>query len=308
MNDALWFDRTGSALIECAGKDAATFLHNLSTNDIKTLPVSQGREAFFCTHTARVVGHAFITRLDAERFWADADPGQNAVLFKHLDRHLISEQLELRDRSAEVVSLRVVGADAARAIPEGADLAPLETRLLDDGVRIRRFPGWNVLAFDLFADPNAASAWRRRLLDAGVRVGSEDDAEALRIGAGFPKMGADMDAERFVAELDRIAASISYAKGCYLGQEPIVMARDRGQVNRKFLGLLLGSAEPPPHGSKVTKGDAEIGVVTSSVRSPRLGQTIALAYMRRGHWQPGTAATVGSSAAVVAALPFASPS
>src|SRR5262249_39507886 len=87
--------------------------------------------------------------------------------------------------------------------------------------------------------------------------------------------------------------AICYTKGCFLGQEPIVMARDRGHVNRTLLGLTVAADAPVARGAKVFRGDAEVGVVTSSVRSPRLG-TVALAYLRRGHHEPGTAVEVGA--------------
>jgi len=304
MPDAFVFDRPGSTLLEIVGKEAASFLHNLSTNDIKSLVIGQGVEAFFCTHTARVLGHGYVTCLEAERFWVDADPGQSGTLFKHLDKHFISEQIELTDRSAEIAALRLAGADAASLVPGAADLKPLQITAIENDVWLRRFSGWNLPTLDLFGPASALAGWRRKLLEAGCSLGDESLAETIRIESGLPKFGVDMDAERFVVELDRIPQAISYAKGCYLGQEPIVMARDRGQVNRRLLGLEMGAAEPPSSGQKVTRDGGEIGVVTSSVRSARLGQTIALAYLRRGHWEPGAGVRIGEVSARVAALPF----
>jgi folate-binding protein YgfZ len=300
MNSTLLFDRPGSVLIEVLGKDAAAFLHNLSTNNIKGLAVGHGCEAFFCTHTARVVGHGIVTRVEDERFWIDADAAQRGTLFKHLDKHFISEQIELTDRSAEFEFLRIVG----EPMPAAATLQPLQIAKIEGEVWCRRFAGWAAPTFDVLGTPESVSAIRQRLLDAGYRMGDDTMAETLRIEAGWPQFDVDMDNERFVVELDRIPQSISYAKGCYLGQEPIVMARDRGQANRKFLGLRLGSAEPPAAGSKVTKDGAEIGVVTSAIRSPRLGETIALAYLRRGNWDTGAPVSVYDSPATISALPF----
>src|SRR5262249_45827029 len=97
-----------------------------------------------------------------------------------------------------------------------------------------------------------------------------------------------------------------YTKGCYLGQEPIVMARDRGQVNRTLLGLKLAEA-PAPRGSPLFRDGKEVGRTMSSVVSPRLGP-VALAYVRRGHQEPGTVLEIEAAgqrrSAVVAALPF----
>jgi len=129
--------------------------------------------------------------------------------------------------------------------------------------------------------------------DALVAVGATPAGlrtyETLRIEAGTPVFGPDIDATRFVMEVGNAARAVSYAKGCYLGQEPIVMARDRaGHVNRSFSGLKVLEGGPLPAGSKVFRDGQEVGVVTSSVDSPRLGVPVALGYLRWKHQEPGT--------------------
>ncbi len=65
------------------------------------------------------------------------------------------------------------------------------------------------------------------------------------------------------------------------------MARDRGQVNRSLVGVKLPEG-PVPHGSLLFAQGKEVGRVTSSALSPRLGSALGLAYVRRGHQEPGT--------------------
>ena len=74
----------------------------------------------------------------------------------------------------------------------------------------------------------------------------------LRVEAGVPRYGAEMNEERFVVEVGRTDRAICYTKGCYLGQEPIVMARDRGHVNRTLLGLRVQGEGPVPPGARRT--------------------------------------------------------
>ena len=66
------------------------------------------------------------------------------------------------------------------------------------------------------------------------------------------------------------------------------MARDRGQVNRVLRGVRGDAGAVLPVGAKLMDGDTEVGIVTSSVLSPRFGQRIGLAYVKRTHWEPGT--------------------
>ena len=105
---------------------------------------------------------------------------------------------------------------------------------------------------------------------------------------------------------ERGERAISYTKGCYLGQEPVVMARDRGHVNRHLRGIRCPALLAK--GVKLFRDGAEVGQVTSAVQSPRFG-AIALAYVRRGNDTPGTqleAETDGTrQSVVVSSLPFA---
>jgi folate-binding protein YgfZ len=313
---AVVFDQSPRGKIEVAGPDAVTFLQNLSTNDIKNLPPGAGCEAFFVTVKARVVAHAWIYRLPSAEsaLWLDVDAARAAVVMTHLDRHLISEQVELTDHTGELAQLQLAGPRAPDLIGQilgqrAAELGPLEhTSATREGViGIRRRDVLALPGFDILARPEAARALWQDLLAAGVVPAGMETFEVLRVEAGLPLDGVDMDENRFVVEVGRIAQAICYTKGCYLGQEPIVMARDRGHVNRLLLGIKLPCG-PVAGGAKLFRDGQEVGGVTSSVFSPRLGCGIGLAYLRRGSQEPGTILEVensaGRSEAIVSALPF----
>jgi folate-binding protein YgfZ len=218
--------------------------------------------------------------------------GLSAKVLQHLERHLISENAELADRTQELSLLRLVGPQAAD-VAQAAAIAPA-----------RRHRLLAVDGFDFLCSSAESQSIQQRLVQAGAIVSNAAAYETLRIEAGLPAYGVDIDEHRFVVEVNRAEQAISYTKGCYLGQEPIVMARDRGQVNRLFMGLKIEDNEPPAPGTKVMREEKELGEVTSSTISPRLGQAIALAYMRRGAWDAGTQVIVGGRNAIVSALPF----
>jgi aminomethyltransferase len=106
----------------------------------------------------------------------------------------------------------------------------------------------------------------------------------------------------------RLDALVSYTKGCYIGQETVARVKYRGHVNRALSGLLIEGERVPGEGAQVTVDGKEVGRVTSAVRSIALGRPIALGYVRREHFEPGTAVTVvdgaGEQPARIAALPF----
>ena len=319
MDQAQVFDR-GASVVELAGSDARVFLHNLCTQDVKNLSPGAGVETFLTTAKAKVVAHGAVSHLTRQGqpvLWFDTEPGQGARVFSHLDHFLISEQVELADRTDDLSMVRIVGPAAPAVLDNvfGAALPKLTpwhhiTRVLDGNeVVIRHHLSLNLLGYDCFCGRSQAAALRARFVAAGATAGSEATHEVLRVEAGWPVVPNDMDENRFAVEVGRGAQAICYTKGCFLGQEPIVMARDRGQVNRVLMGVLCGDGPALAAGTKLHQGETEVGHITSSVVSPRLGQAIALAYLRRGHQEPGMKLAVepapAGRTAVVSALPFA---
>jgi folate-binding protein YgfZ len=310
---AALFDVSDRGKVEVTGADAAAFLHNLTSNDVLGLAPGSGREMFLCTAKAKAVAHGLLYRVrdgDREAFWLDLPPGLAEKVVKHLDRFLISEQVELLDRTADFAQFHLAGPQA-RAVVQKAfgdvpELAPLQ-HAARAGCTVRRNDALGVPGYDILCPRGEAERVRRALLDAGVRPAGPEAYEVLRVEAGTPVYGVDIDENRSAFEAGRTAQAISYTKGCYLGQEPIVMARDRGHANRTLLGLKVSGDTAVPHGAKVFRDGNEVGQVTSSAVSPRLG-AIALAYLRRGSWEPGTAVEVEAEgarrAAAVASLPF----
>jgi folate-binding protein YgfZ len=232
----------------------------------------------------------------------------------HLDHHLISERVELVDHTRELTQLHLCGpaapALAAQVLGRAvAELAPLHhCPGTPAGVlSVRRHDALGLPGFDVVATGEAARPLWQVLTGGGAAPAGAQTWEVLRVEAGLPADGVDIDENRFVVEVGRGAQAISYTKGCYLGQEPIVMARDRGHVNRLLLGVKL-SPGPVPPGTKLLRDSQEVGRVTSSVFSPRLGTAVGLAYVRRGSQEPGTVleieAGAGPGEAVVSALPL----
>jgi folate-binding protein YgfZ len=283
---AALFDTSSTGKLVLTGPDAPMFLGNLSTNDIKNLPLGGGCEAYFCDTRAKVQFAAWIyhVMLGGEHaLWVETTPGRNEALAKYLDRYLISERVEIADRTSEYMQFHLAGPNSravlekllGESLPDLPEFAHLERDLGS----IRRHDPVGVPGFDIVCKSRPA-------LD--VVEGSPETYETLRIEAGTPLFGPDIDENRFVMEVGRAARAVSYSKGCYLGQEPIVMARDRaGHVNRAFLGMKVLDGGPPPPGTKLFRDGQEVGAVTSSCHSPRLGLPVALGYLRWKNQEPG---------------------
>jgi tRNA-modifying protein YgfZ len=307
---AVYFDLSAYGKIAVTGPDAATFLHNLSTNDIKSMSVGGGCEAFLCNARARTLAFVLISRWQDDRLVLDMVPGLRKKVLEHLNTYLISEQAEIQDLSDDLALFRLVGPKAKEVLQElytfdFPDIPALYHVKLDNAL-IRRHSLLGLPTFDVFCATEHSIGFVDDLIPANVWPAPLEVHDVLRIEAGTPEYGKDMDDDRFVMEVGRTSQAISYTKGCYLGQEPVVMARDRGQVNRTLMGVAFADGqEVCPPNSKIFAGETEVGQVTaSSVWSPRLRRVLALAYLRRGHQQPGKEVVLDERKGVVATLPF----
>jgi folate-binding protein YgfZ len=322
LEGAAVFDVSHRSKIEVTGGDARAFLQGLCTNDVAGLPVGAGCEAFFTTVQARVVAHALVYHLllhdGRDALWLDAGPGLAEKIIKHLDHFLISEQVEFADRTLEFAQMHVAGPQA-RTVLESAlhddipTLEPLQHMMRTFDVNatcnIRRneplgTPGYDIVCLA----SRAGMAWEALTRAGAVPAGLQAN-EVLRMEAGTPVYGKDMDESHLALEVGRTRQAISYTKGCFLGQEPLVRIRDLGHVNRSLTGLKIPGGAAVPRGTPLFRAGKEVGQVTSSVVSPRIGSAIALAYVRRGNWDPGTVLEIEAAGsgrvAEVAALPFA---
>ena len=129
-------------------------------------------------------------------------------------------------------------------------------------------------------------------------------SELRRIESGIPRFGVDMDESHFPQEAG-LDDAISFQKGCYIGQEYVVRLAHRGHLNRKLVGLVVPSGLKPSPGSRILRGEEEVGVVRSSADSPEHEGALALAYLKREAFEPGTSVAIeGGAEATVSALPF----
>jgi aminomethyltransferase len=300
--------------IEATGRDRAAFLHGMLSSDIKGLSAGQGIPATFLDAHGKIVALLTVHGL-ADRLVLEMDRALVAPTLAALDRFLISERVEFEDVS-EASGLLTLAGPAARTTAEKVAEQPLpelrpghHTRLEIDGqdVRVIRSDEAGEESYDLWAAPAALARLWERAVAAGAQPVGREAWNVLRVEAGVVRHGIDVDASTLVMEAP-LEHAYSLSKGCYIGQEVIARVTYRGHVNRKIVGFAFPDARIPPRGAAVLVGGHEVGRITSAVVSPALGRGLALGFIRREHWDPGTRVEVAGDAGVltaeVAALPF----
>jgi folate-binding protein YgfZ len=146
--------------------------------------------------------------------------------------------------------------------------------------------------FDLIVDKDYGGSLWNALQQAGAQPVGYDALEILRIEAGLPRYGIDMDDTNVVTETN-LDDAVSYTKGCYIGQEIIARIKYRGHVAKKLAGLTFNGTVAIRAGTTINSTDGkEIGRITSVTDSPKLNRTIALAYLKYDYIAPGTSVKV----------------
>jgi folate-binding protein YgfZ len=307
------------------GQDRLRFLHGQVTNDVNRLQVGQGCYAALVSAKGKMVSDLNIYRLQNELL-LDFEPGYAAGVSDRLAKYVIADDVEIADVAPLYGMLGVIGPRAAEVCRRvgfpGAEPAR------EFGVATHASSPWGEVyvaqrargglpGFDLFVPADACGAAfgavSGSVRDAGGRACGRDALEVLRVEFGAPRFGADMDETNLPPEAGLEKAAISYAKGCYIGQEIIARVRTYGQVAKRLRGLDFGEGleAPPPGRTKLTRDGKDVGYATSAVLSPRFGHWIGLGYVRREAEGTGGEITMdiqGTSIAVrLAKRPFLDP-
>jgi tRNA-modifying protein YgfZ len=290
-------DRSERGKLAITGGEAKEFLHGQVTNDVEALTPGRGCYAAFLTHKGKMLGDLRILDLGDELF-LDTERASLQELFNMIRRYKLGRAVELHKRTVECGLLSLVGPDARR-IAGAAELGSDEHDNVAGeigGVPVRLVA--TAAGVDLICDAARTAELKTALAD--VPEVSEAAAEVVRVEAGRPRYGLDLDDSVIPQEAGLNERAVSFTKGCYVGQETVARLHYRGKPNRHLRGLRL--SEPAAAGEALRLGEREVGRLGSSVVSPAHGP-IGLAILRR-EAAPGDTVDVAGVTATVVDLPF----
>ncbi len=301
---AITVDRSPGTIV-LTGADRATFLHALLTNDIAGLTAGKGAYAAYLTPQGRMIADMRVIETGARMLMA-VECAIAAPLAERLDRLIFSEDVQVKDVSADVHAIGVHGPSAAATIARATgvpvdDLSADYDNVTSDSLTVVRDAALDVPGFEIYVPAADADGLRTRLHEAGAVSADPETYATLRIEAGRPEFGVDMGTDTIPLEAGIETRAISFTKGCYVGQEVIVrvLHRGHGRVARRLVSIVLSGGGVPARGDGIFAGDRQVGEVTSAADSPKHGTPIALGYVQRDHAAPGTELTVNGSQARV---------
>ncbi len=298
------FDRSWRGKIAVAGGDRRAYLHAMLTNDVLALAPGSGCYAAYLTPQGRMIADMSVLEL-GDLVLLDLDPAATAAVLERLDKFIFSEDVKLGDLSEAFGKLTVVGPRSARVVArvisgpgqsgpgEGELAAWTEFRNVRASFRGQMAlvsASWDTgeAGFDLYVERPQVPELAAALAAAGAVPADGADWDVLRVEAGRPAFGLDMDGDTTALEAGIEDRAISFTKGCYPGQEIVIriLHRRQGRIPRRIVGLRVcrrrgaEPGRPRPRGRSRGRARHQRGVVPAGRRAdcardgpPRLPRT-----------------------------------
>jgi len=273
---AVWVPRD---FLSIEGADAVSFLQGQLSQDIERLGDGASTWSFLLQPQGKVDALLRVTR-QGERHVLDVDAGWGHAVKARLERFKLRIKADVEALPWRCLAVR---GPAAHSTTSGADAD---------------WPGLS--GVDVLGEAPE--------VPDGVRVCDLEAYEAVRIEAGMPAMGSEIDDKTIPAETGIVDRTVSFTKGCYTGQELVARIESRGgNVPRHLRGVVIGTNVVPPVGAAVVVDGKQVGAITSVAESLERRAPVALAYVGRAVAPPADATLEwdgGSAPARVEQLPL----
>ena len=298
-------DRSHWGLLKITGEDRLRYLHNQSTNDFEKLKPGQGCDTVFVTSTARTLdlASAYVTE---DAVLVLVSPHRRAKLMSWLDRFIFPfDKVELSDISADYAIFSLIGTQASDLISELTSeislskLGDNQTVSIEDvPVTIAQGSGLATPGYTLIVQRQAAGTVWSKLTEKAVAFGDRL-WENLRIEQGRPTPDKELTEDYNPLEAG-LWQTISFEKGCYIGQETIARLNTYNGVKQRLWGIKLN--QPVASETPITLEDKKIGVLTSYTETK--SGSFGLGYIRTKAGGAGLRVQVGKAEGELVPVPF----
>lgn len=295
------FDVSHMGEVELHGPGAGALCQELTVNDVTRLGDGDGQYSVLCNETGGVLDDLVVLRLAAERFLLVVNAANTAADVAWITGHAAGEVV-VHDVSDETALLALQGPEAERALRTltALDLPAMRPFTARDGIvagvrtLVSRTGYTGEDGFELLVPaPEARTLWEAVLAAVRHRGGLPCGLAArdtLRLEAGLPLCGTDMDADTTPLEAG-LGWVVKLRKAAFVGRDTLARQVEAG-LARRLVGIQLDEPGIPRHGHAVWRDGARIGTVTSGTKSPTQGTFIGMAYLDAASTRPGTAVAV----------------
>ncbi len=274
---------TARDVLDVSGPDAAEYLHGQLSQDVEGLAEGVSTSTLLLQPQGKIDGWLRLTRIAADRYWLDVDPGHGQAALDRLLRFKLRVDAEITLTTMPTVAVR------GPAVPRWRDEKRLEAPA-GGAVLDALWPG--VDGVDIIGEGAT--------VPDGVDEAPAAALDALRIRLGIPAMGAELTTSTIPAAAGIVDRSVDFTKGCYVGQELVARIDSRGSNTPTKLrairfvdvdGEVGADGALPGPGATIRAGGADVGELTSMTTATS-GAPIGLGYVRRAVEMPASAEVV----------------
>jgi folate-binding protein YgfZ len=293
-NHCGYFPLEDWCLISAKGKETFSFLQSQTTNDVLQMQIGQGQNSAVTDRQARLIANFSIHRMEEDEALILVETSLKDILLNHLESYHFREEVELTALNCRLLALQ--GPKSSLILEKVFENQNLPDKPNDTTQLTLGEHPINLIIKSLTGEEGQILCFPNELEDELTQLILKSDSppikvnevarEVLRIEAGIPIYDTDMDKKNILPETGLEHTSVSYNKGCYIGQEVIARIKTYGAPNFALMGLTVEGVLTPPYNGTLKLGDKKIGTIKSSVRSVTLDKVITLAYLHKEHRSP----------------------
>ena len=299
-------DRSSWGRIRVSDDDRIRFLHNQSTNDFQILKPGQGCDTVMVTSTARTIDLVTAYVLE-DAVLLLVSPNRREIIMQWLDRYIFfADKVQLTDVTNETATFNLIGPESDAIIEKlgaGAIIGQSYGNhlLVNDAVIVAVGSGLASPGYTLILPVSEKQRVWSQILELGAVELSHRAWDALRILQGRPAPDAELTDDYNPLEVG-LWRTISFNKGCYIGQETIARLNTYKGVKQHLWGIRL--SEPAEVGATIALGDDKVGKLTSYTETA--DGYFGLGYIRTKAGGVGLKVQVGETEGEIVAVPFVS--
>ena len=268
-------DLSDRVKLRLTGADRVRYLNGQVTANVQKLTPGSAMPACVTTAKGKLCAEIVISAAE-DALYIDAETTLRDSLPARLERYVVADDAVFADVTEEWRLLHF--------LPSANESIESVLRTGFDRYEHRQMRRFGRDGVDLLLPAKEASELLALLRNEHVAL-DEPLLESLRIEAGIPRWGRELDENTLPPEAGLDRTHIDYAKGCYIGQEVISRIKSVGHVNRRLAGFVAAEKDALQPGLSLFApggGAAEIGTLTSAAWSFALEKTVALGYLKRG--------------------------
>jgi aminomethyltransferase len=279
------------------GPQALDLIQKITVNDASRMEQWQAQYSAMCLEHGGIIDDLLVYRAP-DHYMLVVNASNKEKDLAWVTKQAEAFDVEVDDRSDATALLAIQGPRAAEIVQRltETDLTQIEYYRFDLGAvagvdgTISRTGYTGEDGFELYIPVDGAMTLWNALMEAGDDEGLVPTGlgcrDSLRLEMGYALYGNDLDEEHTPLE-SGLGWITKLDKGDFIGRDVLVKQKESG-VSRRLVGFKLTERGFPRHGYPLTSGEEDVGVVTSGVVSPSLGEGIGMGYVPTELSKPGT--------------------